>query len=254
MRAIAVIPARYASTRFPGKPLATDTGKYLIQHVYERVCAASSIAQVIVATDDERIAEAVRSFGGAVAMTRTDHPSGSDRVAEAASGVEPADVVVNVQGDEPEIEPGHIDRLVGLLVEKQDVAIATLACPFAVLAGIDPRNANTVKVVLNSDGNALYFSRAVIPHPRMHEQTGQFHQPAPYLLHLGIYAFRSAFLADLPRLAPTPLERTESLEQLRWLEHGYAIAVGVVDKATRGVDTPEDYAAFVARLRESNAA
>ena len=250
MRALAVIPARYASTRFPGKPLAADTGKYLIQHVYERVRRAERIERVIVATDDERIARAVRGFGGEATMTRADHPSGTDRVAEAVAGLE-CDVVVNVQGDEPEIEPGHLDRLVDLLTDDSEAMIATLACPFAVLAGADPRDPNAVKVVLDVRSRAVYFSRALIPHPRIHETTGATHQPAPYLLHLGVYAYRSDFLRSLAALAPTPLEQTEKLEQLRWLEHGHAIVVGVVDTAAVGIDTPEDYAAFVERCRDN---
>ena len=248
MKAVAIIPARYASTRFPGKPLAADTGKYLIQHVYERVRQAEQIERVIVATDDERIARAVKGFGGEATMTREDHPSGTDRVAEAAADLE-CDVVVNVQGDEPEIEPRHLDRLVDLLADDSGATIATLACPFAVLAGADPRDPNAVKVVLDVRSRAVYFSRALIPHPWIHQTTGATHQPAPYLLHLGVYAYRGDFLRSLAALAPTPLEQTEKLEQLRWLEHGHAIAVGVVDTAAVGIDTPEDYAAFVKRCR-----
>lgn len=253
MKSVVVIPARYASTRLPGKPLAAETGKPLIQHVYEQAARADSIDRVIVATDDVRIADAVRAFGGQVAMTRADHPTGTDRVAEVAMslGGELADedVVINVQGDEPEIDPGHIDQLAALMAEQTDAAVATLACPFAVLEGGDPRDPNTVKVVLDARSRAIYFSRSMIPYPRIHETTGATHQPAPYLLHLGIYAYRRSFLADLPRMAPTPLERTEQLEQLRWMEHGHTIAVGIVNHASVGIDTPADYAAFVERYR-----
>ena len=159
MKSVVVIPARYASTRLPGKPLAADTGKPLIQHVYEQAARADSIDRVIVATDDERIADAVRTFGGQVALTRTDHPTGTDRVAEVAMslGGELADddVVINVQGDEPEIDPGHIDQLAALMAEQTDAAVATLACPFAVLKGGDARDPNTVKVVLDARSRAI---------------------------------------------------------------------------------------------------
>lgn len=246
MKAVAIIPARYASTRFPGKPLASATGRYLIQHVYEAVARAARIDRVLVATDDARIVQAVTAFGGQAVMTGAHHPSGTDRVAEVAANLD-CDIVVNVQGDEPEIEPAHLDRLVDLLVGDTQAEIATLACPFAVLAGADPRDPHAVKVVLDVRSRAVYFSRALIPHPQLHETTGAMHQPAPYLLHLGAYAYRSDFLRSLARLAPTPLEQTEKLEQLRWLEHGHTIAVAVVDTAAVGIDTPEDYAAFVER-------
>jgi 3-deoxy-manno-octulosonate cytidylyltransferase (CMP-KDO synthetase) len=253
MTAVAVIPARFGATRMPGKPLARDTGKYLIQHVYERAAAARRIGRVIVATDDKRIADAVVSFGGEAALTRSDHPSGTDRVAEVAAHLA-CDVVINVQGDEPEIEPGHVDRLVELLEEDCVAEIGTLACPFAVLEGADPRDPNAVKVVLDGASRAIYFSRALIPYPRIHQETGAAYQPAPYLLHLGVYAYRRATLLELAGLAPTPLERTEKLEQLRWMEHGRRIAVAVVDSGAVGIDTPDDYKAFVRRWEQSHSA
>ena len=246
MNAIAVIPARFASTRFPGKPLANQTGKYLIQHVYERASQCSRVDRVVVATDDERIRDAVDSFGGEVVMTRADHPTGTDRVAEVSAKIK-SDLVVNVQGDEPEIDPVHIDMLVEGLQSDGESTIATLACPFAVLDGADPRDPNTVKVVIDGFGRAIYFSRAMIPYPRGYETKGTAHQPAPYLLHLGVYAYRSSFLKEVQTLPPTPLERTEMLEQLRWIEHGYRIAVRLVGRAAIGIDTPEDYQAFVDR-------
>lgn len=249
MKAVAVIPARYASTRFPGKPLANQTGKYLIQHVYEQVRGARSIAEVVVATDDPRICEAVGSFGGRVVMTRAEHPSGTDRVAEAAEGLD-ADVIVNVQGDEPEIEPESIDRLVSLLADDTDVQIGTLACPFA--AGADPADPNAVKVVLDARNRAMYFSRALIPYPR--DNQGQAGTPSQWLLHIGIYAYRREFLLQLAKLSPTPLEQREMLEQLRALEHGFPIAVALVERAAVGIDTPEDYAAFVQRSKPSASA
>lgn len=251
MKAVAIVPARFASTRFPGKPLARETGKFLIQHVVEHAQAASRIDRVIVATDDDRIAEAVRSFGGEAAMTRSDHPSGTDRVAEVATGLD-ADIVVNVQGDEPELDPKQIDRLVEVMIDDPDAPIATLACPFAVLDGADPKDPNANKVVLDIRSRAIYFSRSPIPYPRIHETTGATHQPAPYLLHLGVYAYRRDTLLQLATLPPTPLELTEKLEQLRWLEHGLPIAVAVVDQAAVGIDTPEDYAAFVKRWSRVN--
>lgn len=236
MKAIAVIPARYASTRLPGKPLLRETGKYLIQHVYEQVQRCESIGQVIVATDDQRILDAVNSFGGKAVMTRADHPSGTDRVAEVARGGD-ADVVVNVQGDEPEIEPSNIDKLVALFSDPR-VEMATLACPFP--ANADPADPNAVKVAVAANGRALYFSRSLVPYPRDPNHT----RP---LLHIGIYAYRRNFLLKLATLSPTPLEQTEKLEQLRVLEHGHSISVALVDRAAIGIDTPEDYAAFVVR-------
>lgn len=262
MRAIAVIPARFASTRFPGKPLAADTGKPLIQHVCERAAAARRIDRVIVATDDQRIVAAVQGFGGEAVMTRADHPSGTDRIAEVAARLDAslrdADLILNVQGDEPEIDPAHLDGLVELMGADRDAEVGTLACPFAVIPGSDPRDPNAVKVVIDVRGRAIYFSRALIPHPRGFEcgtgmPAGQdfkpLHQAAPYLLHVGVYAYRKGFLASLAGLAPTPLERTEHLEQLRWIEHGHRIVVRVVESAAKGIDTPEDYAAFVRRWR-----
>ncbi len=248
MTAVAVIPARYASKRFPGKPLADATGQPLIRHVYERVAQARTIARTLVATDDLRIAEAVRAFGGEVVMTRADHPSGTDRVAEVARGLD-ADILVNVQGDEPEIEPASIDRLVGLLESDPDCPIATLACPFANVPGSEPSDPAAVKVVCDRRGRALYFSRSRIPHQRDRDEPAE--APGP-LLHVGVYAYRREFLLRLTGLTPTPLERTERLEQLRVLEHGFPIAVAIVDRAAVGIDTPEDYAAFVARMNRKH--
>lgn len=248
MKAVAILPARYASTRFPGKPLVNQTGKYLIQHVYEQVAKARSLDSVVVATDDERIFAAVRSFGGHAAMTRADHPSGTDRVAEVAAGLD-ADIIVNVQGDEPEIEPANIDKLVTLLINDPQTPMGTLACPFPPEG--HPADPNAVKVVINHHGRAMYFSRALIPFPR--DTAGQ-PQPststaAPWLLHIGIYAYRRDFLLRLATLPPTALEQIEKLEQLRVLEHGHGINVAVVEKSAIGIDTPEDYAAFVQRFR-----
>lgn len=246
MRTIAVIPARYDAVRFPGKPLADQTGKFLVQHVYERARQAKLIDDVIVATDDKRIASAVASFGGNCIMTRKEHPSGTDRVAEVAREVD-ADLYANVQGDEPEIEPASIDTLVTLMRDNNH-PMGTLACDFDNLAKVGiaaaPDDPNCVKVVMAND-HALYFSRSHIPHPR---NTGI----APAYLHLGIYAYRREFLLNLASLAPTPLEQAEGLEQLRVLEHGFSIAVGLVKTAAVGIDTPADYEAFVKRYQTSS--
>jgi len=245
--ALAVIPARWASTRFPGKALAEIAGRPMIEHVYRRALRAKTVGRVLVATDDERIARAVRGFGGEVRMTRPDHPSGTDRVAEAARG-ESAPVVVNVQGDEPLLHPDDIDMAVRPLFGEDPPEMATLAVP---LAGpedfLDP---NVVKVVVGGGGEALYFSRAPIPHPR--DALGAAPagaaglrgawaglNPRP-LKHLGLYAYRREYLLRFASLPPTPLEAAERLEQLRALEDGARIRVAVTGRDSIGVDVPED--------------
>jgi 3-deoxy-manno-octulosonate cytidylyltransferase (CMP-KDO synthetase) len=245
VKAVAIIPARYASSRFPGKLLAQATGKYLIQHVYEQASRAKRLSEIIVAADDQRIADAVRSFGARVMMTRPDHPSGTDRVAEVAVTLD-ADLIVNVQGDEPEIEPAHIDQLVDLMATDAGAPIGTLACPFPNSADLSDPNA--VKVVLDARGRAMYFSRALIPYPR--NSAGRPTEPSRWLLHLGIYAYQRDFLLKLAQMPPTPHENEEKLEQLRVLENGFPIAVGIVNQATVGIDTPDDYTAFVERFRK----
>jgi 3-deoxy-manno-octulosonate cytidylyltransferase (CMP-KDO synthetase) len=246
MKTAIVIPARYASTRLPAKPLLRDTGKYLIQHVYERACE-SKAAYVVVATDDERIFRAVDSFGGNVVMTRDDHPSGTDRVAEVAQRLN-ADIIVNLQGDEPLIEPDTLDLLPQLLENDPAAEMATLAVPITSLEQWhDP---NCVKVVRDSLGRALYFSRSPIPYVR--DGKPQFQHPSQlFLQHLGLYAYRRQFLQELAKLPPESLELTEKLEQLRVLALGYRIQVGVVPYAHRGVDTPADYQRFVELFRKS---
>ncbi|NQT88408.1 3-deoxy-manno-octulosonate cytidylyltransferase [bacterium] len=241
-----VIPARYASVRLPGKPLLKDTGKYLIEHVYERALQATRVDAVLVATDDERVREAVEGFGGNVAMTSGAHRSGTDRVAEAAQKLD-ADIIVNVQGDEPEIDPAAIDMAVALLDRHHDAHISTLAVPTDNADRI--RDPNVVKVVVDGSGFALYFSRAPIPASKAYPDfpPGERHV---YLTHVGLYAFRRDFLFRFASLGPSPLETYESLEQLRALECGYRIAVGVCNYHALGIDTPEDYAAFVQRWRE----
>jgi 3-deoxy-manno-octulosonate cytidylyltransferase (CMP-KDO synthetase) len=234
---IGIIPARYASTRFPGKPLALIAGKPLIQHVAEQCRKARSLTDVIVATDDARIAEAAKKFCR-VEMTRADHPSGSDRIAEVASRVG-CDAVVNIQGDEPLIDPAVIDSVANALVKDE---MSTAATPIKDLAEYD--NPNVVKVVVNAAGRALYFSRRTIPYLReaanspVSEQLAAF----PFLKHLGIYGFRRETLLNLVRFPVSPLESAEKLEQLRALENGIQIAVVKVNYDSVGVDMPEDVA------------
>jgi len=241
MRTVAIIPARYGSTRLPGKPLLAETGKPLIRHVVEAVGRARRVEDVYVATDDPRIVAAVEAFGGRAVMTRPDHATGTDRLAEAAEtlALDDEDVVVNIQGDEPEIAPAHVDRLVALLVES-GAPMATLAAPLDAEAADSPAN---VKVVCAVDGSALYFSRAKVPFDR--DGAGA----VSYLLHLGVYAYRKKFLLEYAGTPPTPAERAERLEQLRALEQGRRIVVATVASASPGIDTPEDYAAFVERTR-----
>jgi len=245
----AIIPARYASTRFPGKPLANETGKPLIQHVYETVRGARRLDRVLVATDDQRIADAVCAFGGEAVMTRADHPSGTDRVAEVAAGLD-ARLIINVQGDEPEMDPNSIDTLVDLMQSRPEAEMGSLACRFK--RAEDILNPACVKVVLDAHGYALYFSRSVIPYPR--DARGQVETPGDWLLHLGIYAYRPAFLVRLTKMPPAGLERVEQLEQLRALHAGTKIAMAVVPHESTGIDTPEQYAAFVERYRAGHGA
>ncbi len=249
MKTAIVIPARYASTRLPGKPLLRETGKYLIQHVYERACAVRGVNKVVVATDDARIASAVVRFGGCCVMTRSDHPSGTDRVAEVARGLD-ADLIVNLQGDEPLIDPRSLELLAGLMTKDEDAVMATLAVP---IRNADQwRNPNCVKVVCDDAGRALYFSRCPIPYVRDGEPDFTA-KPAHYLQHLGLYAYRRGFLLRLANLPPAQLELSEKLEQLRVLALGFTIQVGVVEHAGSGVDTYEDYQRFVAAYRAAPA-
>lgn len=247
MKTAIVIPARYASKRLPGKPLLRATGKYLIQHVYERACEARCADTVIVATDDSRIESAVRSFGGQAVLTRRDHPSGSDRVAEVARQLD-ADVIINLQGDEPLIDPAALDRLPDLLQRDADADAATLAVPITTRDQL--HNPNCVKVVCDALGRALYFSRSPIPFVRDGEPDFTA-EPPHFLQHLGLYAYRRDFLLRLTALPPAPLEEMEKLEQLRILAAGRRMAVGVVRHATRGVDTWADYEWFVKAYREN---
>ena len=242
MTACVVIPARYGSTRFPAKILASETGKPLVQHVVDQAKKAQSVREVIVATDDQRIADALRPFGTRCVMTSPQHQSGTDRIAEVAQGLEDA-VIVNVQGDEPEIEPEIIDALIERLASSgEDMATAATRFP----RNQSPADPNLVKVVLSHDHKALYFSRAPIPFPRDPDDPTA-HEP--YLLHLGIYAYRRKFLIDFASWDQTPLEKTEKLEQLRALERGHAISVLIVERAAHGIDTRQQYEAFVSRWK-----
>jgi len=244
-----VIPARYASSRLPAKPLLRATGKYLIQHVYERACQSQADA-VVVATDDLRIYDAVVSFGGRVVMTQADHPSGTDRVAEVARGLD-HDIIVNLQGDEPLLDPDSLDLVAKLLEKDPQASMATLSTPIHALD--QWRDPNCVKLVRDAYGRALYFSRSPIPYCRDGEPDFQ-NNPGTYLQHLGLYAYRRSFLLDLATWPPSPLEEIEKLEQLRVLALGKRIQVGVVAHASRGVDTPADYERFVAEYFQQNAA
>ena len=234
-----IIPARYASTRFPGKPLAMLAGKPMIRHVYEKA-AASSADLVAVATDDRRIADAVEAFGGTAVMTSVDHPSGTDRIAEAWKKLGgDAGIVINVQGDEPLIPTSVIDELIAVMKNDPDLPMATVAVP----GSRETMTENNVKVVFGADGNALYFSRSMIPFLRRGgEECGVW-------LHWGIYAYRRSALERFVALPPGKLENAEKLEQLRALENGIAIRVVTSDLQSIGVDTPEDLAAAELRLR-----
>jgi 3-deoxy-manno-octulosonate cytidylyltransferase (CMP-KDO synthetase) len=235
---IGIIPARYASTRLPGKPLAEIAGRPMIQHVYERACRARSLDDVIVATDDGRIVEAVRGFGGKAALTSADHRSGTDRLAEVAAGLS-ADVIVNIQGDEPLVEPAEIDLLVAPFGRRRRLGMTTLATP--ITSNEDFQDPAVVKVVVDRRGYALYFSRQAIPYER-DGRTGE------RLKHVGMYAYRRSFLLAFARLSPTPLETAESLEQLRALEHGFPIYVVRSAHDAISVDTEADLARVRALL------
>lgn len=233
-----VIPARYASTRFPGKPLADLCGKPMIQWVYERSEACELVDRAIVATDDTRISLAVKAFGGDVVMTRSDHATGTDRLAEVAADLDD-DLVVNVQGDEPLIDPAMIQAAVAPLLADSSIPMGTLKTPLTSLE--EYQNPNVVKVVTDLEGFALYFSRAPIPYPRDFSQDlDQRWNELATAKHVGLYVYRREFLLNYPRLRVTPLESQENLEQLRALEHGYRIRVAETGLVGQGVDTPED--------------
>lgn len=235
MKFIGIIPARYASTRFPGKPLALLGGKPVIQHVYEKVAAVLEAAYV--ATDDERIYDAVKSFGGQVVMTRTNHKSGTDRIEEAIEKIGGEwDVVVNVQGDEPFVAKSQLDTICHCF-DDPTTQIATLGKPFESMEAV--QNPNSPKIVVDNMGFAMYFSRSVIPYVRGKEKSSWLTH-YPFLKHLGIYAYRKDVLRQITQLPQSSLEIAESLEQLRWLQNGFKIKVGTTDVETVGIDTPQD--------------
>lgn len=239
MKILSIIPARYASTRFPGKPLAEICGKPMIQWVYER--ASLVFEYVYVATDDSRIVDAVKSFNGRVVMTSSNHQSGTDRIAEALKTIENQtglkfDIVINIQGDEPFIQPEQL-RKVASCFNDAKVQIATLVKPFS--ENEDIFNPNSPKVLINPQNNAIYFSRSAIPFIRGKEKS-EWQKHHTFYKHIGLYAYRSEVLLEVTKLAQSPLELAESLEQLRWIENGYLIRVEKTDMETLAVDTPED--------------
>jgi 3-deoxy-manno-octulosonate cytidylyltransferase (CMP-KDO synthetase) len=257
----AFIPARYGSTRFPAKVLAKDTGKFLIQHTWERARAAKLPEKVIIAADDKRIAAAAESFGAECIMTSHDCASGTDRIAEAIKKLSAErcplnadDIIVNIQADEPEIDPANIDKVAQLLIDNPDAPMATLAAKFQNNEQIS--DSNIVKVVVTQYARrnthdaglrAIYFSRSVIPYDR---QQGGVGEKANYLRHLGIYAYRKDFLLKITKSPQTPLEKIEKLEQLRALENGFSILVAKVKHTCDGIDTPQQYAEFVKRYKK----
>lgn len=251
MKSIAIIPARYASVRFPGKPLADLGGKPMIQRVYEQ--AVSVFSNVVVATDDERIEAAVSRFGGHAVMTSPAHKSGTDRCTEALKIWERRNstqygIVVNVQGDEPFIQPSQL-RLILSCFSKKDTHIATLAKPVRNLQEL--LDQNKPKVVLDKNGDAIYFSRSVIPFVRGYE-TAEWLDHHSHYMHIGLYAFRRETLTAVTKLKATPLEKAESLEQLRWIENGYRIRVKLTDYESYGIDTPEDLERAAKRLKKAD--
>ncbi len=245
MKVYVCIPARYGSTRFPAKVLAKDTGKFLIQHTWERACAANLPEKVIIAADYKTIVAAAQSFGAECIMTNPNCASGTDRIAEAVADIN-VDIVVNLQADEPEIDPANIDKVAQLLIDNPDAPMATLAADFQNAAQIsDP---NIVKVITDCNNKAIYFSRSVIPYDRDNTGIGNIKN---YLRHLGIYAYRKDFLLKITALPQTPLEKIEKLEQLRALENGFSILVAKVKHTCDGIDTHDQYAEFVKRYKKA---
>ena len=251
MKILACIPARYGSTRFAGKVLAKDTGKFLIQHTYEQACLAKLPDKVIIAADDERIAAAAKSFGAECILTSPEHKSGTDRIAEAVKKLSAErcplnadDIIVNLQADEPEIDPANIDYLAKLLLDNHQCRMATLVAEFENTEQV--KDPNIVKVVVDKDNYAIYFSRSVIPYDRKAGDSGEIKN---YLRHLGIYAYRKDFLLEITSMPQSRLEKIEKLEQLRVLDNGYSILTGRVKHTHDGIDTPDQYADFVKRQK-----
>jgi len=236
MNILGIIPARYASTRFPGKPLADIAGKTMIRRVYEQAKKCAHLSEVIVATDDERIYEHVIAFGGKVEMTSSDHQSGTDRCAEVAQIHPSYEVITNIQGDEPYIDPGQISKLISCFNDNE-TQIATLVKK--ALTNEELNNTNSPKVIVNKHSEAIYFSRAPLPHIRGQEPQNWL-QHFTYFKHIGIYGYRADILQQITKLPISSLEKAESLEQLRWIENGYKIKVAETDLETYAIDTPED--------------
>ena len=246
VKVVVVIPARYGSSRFRGKVLANETGKFLIQHTYERALCAKTVDKVLIATDSEEVMAACDSFSADCVMTSVDHKCGTDRIAEAVGDID-ADIIVNLQGDEPEIEPENIDIVARLLLDNPEADMATLVTGFESPGQV--ANPNVVKAVVNKEGKALYFSRSVIPYDR---DAGGVGEVGRYLRHLGIYAYRKDFLLEITQRPQTDWEISEKLEQLRALEYGYTIMAAKVEQACEGIDTAEQYAAFVERIKNKS--
>ena len=244
MQTLGIIPARYASTRFPGKPLVQIAGKTMIQRVYEQASKAQLLSKVVVATDDERIMQAVQDFNGQAIMTRSDHQSGTDRCAEVANYFQDIDAVVNIQGDEPFIDPFQIDLVIRRL-QDPTVTLATLVKKLEHQEDVE--NSNIVKVVFNEQQEALYFSRSPIPFIRG-IPLKKWLEKAAFYQHIGIYGYKRAILLEIAQLPKGRLELLESLEQLRWLEYQYTISVTITDKTTFGIDTPKDLEKAIAFL------
>jgi 3-deoxy-manno-octulosonate cytidylyltransferase (CMP-KDO synthetase) len=242
MKIIACIPARYGSTRFEDKVLAAETGKFLVEHTYQAVSRARLVDKVIIAADDERIMKAVKGFAQCV-MTDPGHQSGTDRIAQAVKEID-ADIVINVQADEPEIDPGHIDLLAKMMADNPDCPMGTLVSGFENAEQVE--NPNIVKVVTDKSARAIYFSRSVIPY---NKDAGGVGDAGRYLQHVGIYAYRKGFLLKITSLEQSELEKQEKLEQLRVIENGYEILTAKVDYSCEGIDTPEQYAEFVKRWK-----
>lgn len=244
-QSLIVIPARLQSTRLPRKLLLNETGKTLIEHTYRAAQSSRKATAVVVGTDSDEIVDAVSAFGGKAVLTRADHPSGTDRVAEVAADYPDCEIVVNVQGDEPELPGTAIDLAIELLESDSRAVMATLAAPIRERSKLE--DPNCVKVVVDQDQRALYFSRSAIPHPREWSDERLNQEPACFLQHIGLYAYRRDFLLSISTLPMAEIEKIESLEQLRVLHAGHSIAVGIIDHPVVGIDTAEDYAAFVRR-------
>jgi len=238
MNFLGIIPARHASTRFPGKPLIDIHGKSMIQRVYEQASKSTTLKKVVVATDDERIKKHVESFGGNVMLTSAKHPTGTDRCFEAFEKEgEKFDVVINIQGDEPFIDPGQIDLLCSCFTAKENVQLATLIKKLNRLD--DLVNENTIKVIINKNGEAIYFSRSPLPYHRGLDINNWMNKHV-YYKHIGIYGYHSSVLKEITQLPQSPLELAESLEQLRWIENGYKIQTAITDGESHSIDTPGD--------------